>query len=107
MLAVAEERDERGLGIAPGRERAVVHARAGGRVGGRRRRLRAERPPCARVRSRKLRASVRPCSVEIDSGWNWTPHCGRVRCSSPMTTPSGVHAVTRSSAGQSATTSEW
>jgi hypothetical protein len=30
VVAIAVERDERGLGIAPGRDRAVMHARAGG-----------------------------------------------------------------------------
>ena len=102
VLAVAVERDERGLGVAPRLERAMDDPDPGGRSGARR----AERRR-SRVRSRKLRTSARPCSVEIDSGWNCTPHSGRVRCSSPITTWSGVHAVTRSDGGTAPTTSEW
>ena len=61
----------------------------------------------ARVRSRKFSSSARPWRVLTDSGWNCTPNSGRVRCSRPMITPSGVHAVTRSSAGTAPTASEW
>ena len=48
VVAVAVERDEDGFGVAPGRERAVVHARAGRRPGGGPRR--ARRPASLRVR---------------------------------------------------------
>ena len=30
----------------------------------------------------------------IDSGWNWTAATGRWACSTPITTPSSVRAVT-------------
>ena len=61
----------------------------------------------ARVRSRKFSMRRRPCRVLTDSGWNCTPNNGRSWCSSPMITPSGVHALTRRSAGTAPTTSEW
>ncbi len=96
------ERGERDLGVAPGLERAVADADSRGRPAARGAALAPGNAGAPRVRSRKLRTSVRPCSVEIDSGWNCTPHRGRVRCSSAITTSSGVHAVTRRAAGHRA-----
>ena len=60
-----------------------------------------------RLRSRKFSSSRRPCSVQIDSGWNWTPQCGRSRWESPITVPSAVHAERRTTAGTASTRSEW
>lgn len=37
----------------------------------------------AGVASRKFASSSRPYSVQIDSGWNCTPHSGRVRWATP------------------------
>src|SRR5664280_36346 len=50
-----------------------------------------------------------PCGVRIDSGWNWTPTSGSVRCASPITSPSALVAVIRSAPGTESfsTTSEW
>ena len=36
------------------------------------------------VRFRKFSSSAWPCSDRIDSGWNCTPHSGRVSCSTAM-----------------------
>ena len=60
-----------------------------------------------RLRSRKFSSSRRPCSVQIDSGWNWTPQCGRSRWERPITVPSAVHAERRTTAGTASTRSEW
>ncbi|GAA3061588.1 hypothetical protein GCM10020254_01780 [Streptomyces goshikiensis] len=60
------------------------------------------------VRSRKFAIMPRPCSVETDSGWNWTPQTGRVRWRRPMMTPSSDQAVASRESGRgSATLSEW
>ena len=58
--------------------------------------------------SRKLRSSVCPSGVRMDSGWNCTPKTGSVRWRSAMTMPSRVRALTRRSRGspRSATTRE-
>jgi hypothetical protein len=59
--------------------------------------------------SRKLRSSVWPSGVRMDSGWNCTPKTGSVRWRSAITVPSLVRALTASSRGKdfSSTTSEW
>ncbi len=53
--------------------------------------------------SRKLARMARPPSLAIDSGWNWTPHTGSVRCRrariSSSQPASSVQAVTSSSGG--------
>ena len=45
----------------------------------------------------------------IDSGWNWMPSTGWVRCRTPMMTPESVRAVTSRSGGTLSGTmaSEW
>ena len=43
---------------------------------------------------RKFASSRLPSGVPIDSGWNWMPSIGNVRCRSPMTSPSAVRALT-------------
>ena len=58
--------------------------------------------------ARKFSSSRRPCSLPIDSGWNCTPHSGRSRWRTPMTTPSSVQAIaSRLSGSAGSTTSEW
>jgi hypothetical protein len=58
--------------------------------------------------SKKFWAISRPYSVEIDSGWNWTPQIGRLVCSTPITTPSSAQATTRPSGpGGVVIASEW
>ncbi len=49
----------------------------------------------------------RTCSVLTDSGWNWTPHIGRRRCSIPITTPSSAQAQTLPSGPIPVIASEW
>ena len=49
--------------------------------------------------SRKLRSSVCPSGVRIDSGWNWTPKTGSVRCRKAITMPLRVRALTTSCRG--------
>src|SRR5690606_6235990 len=49
--------------------------------------------------TRKFARSDLPIDVRIDSGWNWTPYVGWFRCSTAMTIPSGVRAVTSTSRG--------
>ena len=56
---------------------------------------------------RKFSISVRPCGVSTDSGWNWTPCTASSRCRTPITSPSGVRAVTTSRSGTSIAASEW
>ena len=56
---------------------------------------------------RKFSTSVRPCGVSTDSGWNWTPCVGCSRWRTPITSPSGVWAVTTRSPGTSSAASEW
>ena len=50
-----------------------------------------------------------PCSVRIDSGWNWIPSTGCWRWRIPITSPSGDQAVSSSASGNEsrATASEW
>ena len=103
VVALAVERDERGLGIAPGLQRAVVHARAGVRRARRRATPRApRRGPWARVRSRKLRSSVRPCSVRDRLGVELHAPQRPRAVLEPHDDVVGVQAVTRSSAGSGA-----
>ena len=79
---------------APCRRRGGGAASARGRAGA------SGRGSCA--------SSWRPCSVQIDSGWNWTPHSGRVRCATAISTPSLVQAIGSSSSGSGCSThSEW
>jgi hypothetical protein len=72
--------------------------------------------PAADPRSLAHRACVSqlakrrwPLVLRTDSGWNWTPSIGSVRCRTPMMTPSGVRAVTVSADGTVAGSSarEW
>ncbi len=58
-------------------------------------------------RSRKFRPSRGPSGVSTDSGWNCTPSIGRARCRTPITSPSGVRAVTSRSSGTRSAASEW
>ena len=58
-------------------------------------------------RERKFSASSCPSGVSTLSGWNWTPSIGSSRWRTPMTSPSGVRAVTSSSAGTLSAASEW
>ncbi len=55
-------------------------------------------------RLRKFWTIVRPPSLAIDSGWNWTPQTGRVRWRTAWISSSqpgsSVHAITASSAGR-------
>src|SRR5881394_1623871 len=62
------------------------------------------RSPKPALRSRKFSSSRRPCSVQIESGWNWTPHNGRSQCSTAIKTPSLVQAIPRSSGGSGCST---
>ena len=48
---------------------------------------------------RKFARIIRPLSVRMLSGWNWTPQIGKCRCRKPMTSSSSVHAVTTNSGG--------
>ena len=58
--------------------------------------------------ARKFSIRRRPCGVSTDSGWNCTPCVGSVRWRTPITSPSGVCAVTTSSSGMGASAaSEW
>src|SRR5262249_45928994 len=43
---------------------------------------------------RKLASNRFPSRVPMDSGWNWMPSIGSVRCRSPITSPSAVRALT-------------
>jgi len=55
---------------------------------------------------RKFASSRLPSGVPIDSGWNWIPSSGNVRCLSPITSPSAVRALTSNDDGtESASTS--
>ena len=56
-------------------------------------------PSHSRVSRAKFRSSSAPNSPAIDSGWNCTPHWGRRRCRTPITTPSGAVAVIASASG--------
>src|SRR5207237_10452557 len=58
---------------------------------------------------RKFCRSSLPCSVRIDSGWNWTPWTGYSRWRTAMITPESVRAVTSSESGTAsgAAHSEW
>ena len=58
--------------------------------------------------STKLRRMRRP-TAWLFSGWNWTPSTRSSRWRTPITSPSGVRAVTSSSGGKhfSRITSEW
>ena len=56
---------------------------------------------------RKFSASSGPSGVRTLSGWNWTPSIGSSRWRTPITSPSGVRAVTSSSAGTLSTAREW
>ncbi len=67
----------------------------------------ARRGRAVRASETKLASSRSPWRVSIDSGWNCTPHIGRVRCRSAISTPSGVCASASSSAGSLVTVSEW
>ncbi len=57
-------------------------------------------------RSRKLRPSCGPSGVRTLSGWNWTPSIGSARWRTPITSPSGVRAVTSRSSGTRIAASE-
>ena len=111
VVMVAVERLEHRLGLAPGLE-PRWWTRAPAWPGPRRCRSQARRPgESARGRHAPRAGEVaevldepRPCRVLTDSGWNCTPNRGRSLCSSPMTTPSGVQALTLSSAGTAPTT---
>src|SRR5215831_2355867 len=52
----------------------------------------------------KLRRIVSPCSVRMDSGWNYTSHSGRVAWRSAIVAPSLVHASFFKSGGSGSTT---
>ena len=56
---------------------------------------------------RKFRPSSGPSGVRTLSGWNCTPSIGSSRWRTPITSPSGVRAVTSSSSGISTAASEW
>src|SRR6185312_2612777 len=59
-------------------------------------------PTAARVpAARKLRSRSWPAGVRTDSGWNWIPSAGSVRCRSAWTTPP-PRALTSISAGSEA-----
>ncbi len=65
-------------------------------------------PARSAVRFRKFTSMRWPYSVRTDSGWNCTPHSGRLRCRSPIRTPSSAQAVASSDWGSgSRTASEW
>ena len=108
-----EQQVERGLGLGAGERAAggdrgedglqrLAHPTA---AGSRRAGALARQ---AAARSRKFRMIVRPPSEAMLSGWNCTPWIGKVRCESPMISPS-VSPVTCRQAGRVArsTTSEW
>ena len=45
-----------------------------------------------------------PYSVQMDSGWNWTPQMGRDTWRNAITTPSAVQAIFFSSGGSGSPT---
>ena len=47
----------------------------------------------------RSRSPTSSASVMMDSGWNWTAASGSDRCSTAMTTPSSLSAVTSKTAG--------
>ena len=61
------------------------------------------------ARRRKLPIRRSPNSAATDSGWNWTPNCGRSPWLTAIGIPSSVVAVTRRQSGMDARSmqSEW
>ena len=56
---------------------------------------------------RKFLPRSGPSGVKTLSGWNWTPSIGSSRWRTPITSPSGVRAVTSSTSGTCRAASEW
>ena len=108
-LALQPQRDEEAADL--GRRRVAAHDLAHHLAAARPAELLAVEQVGERLldqrRSRKFCPSRGPSGVSTDSGWNWTPSIGSSRWRTPITSPSGVRAVTSSSSGTVSAASEW